>query len=242
MTGLSTASLPQRLYRITRAVDPRDFTAWDYIDPSQPGRWDDPRREYRLLYTADTVVGAFTEVLQDLRPQLTGTRTRALLDAVEDEENLDPRVPLSLDLNESVIERLRDRRVGELIPVSPSDRVVRILDPPSRSWLENKIRGDSVLSHAFEMVRIKNGDLIGSDYTLCRAASRLIWEEHRELVGIVAPSSELVDVKCFALFESNGGRTRAMLTAGFASPALHSTVRYDLDLALELMLAPAPRT
>jgi hypothetical protein len=97
VTGPSTAPLPQRLYRVTRALDPRDFTAWNHLDRAHPGRWDDPRREYRVLYTADTVVTAFTEVLQDLRPQLAGSRTRALLEAVEDEENTDRRVPLSLD-------------------------------------------------------------------------------------------------------------------------------------------------
>lgn len=226
----STTPLPQRLYRVTRALDPRDLTAWSYLERAQPGRWDDPRRQYRVLYTAESVVTAFTEVLQDLRPHLAGSRTRALLDAVADEDDIDRRVPLSLDLNESVIERLRDRRVGELIPVSPSDRVVRIIDAPSRTWLESQLGVN----------RIKNGDLIGSDYTLCRHASRLIWETRSDLAGIVAPSSELFEAECYALFEAHDGRTRAALTAGFACPALHSIVRDDLDVALEQMLGPVP--
>jgi hypothetical protein len=97
-----------------------------------------------------------------------------------------------------------------------------------------------VLGTIFDLKRIKNGDLIGSDYRLCRNASRFVWESGGDLAGIVAPSSELFDAECYALFEAQGGRTRAALTAGFGCPALHSTVRYDLDVALELMLGPVP--
>ena len=242
MTELSTTSLAQRLYRVTRALDPRDFPDWCYLDPSHPGRWDDPIREYRLLYTSASVAGAFTEVLQDLRPQLSASRTAALLAAVENDDDVDDR-SVAIELNQAVVERLRYRRVGEIIPASPSDRVARMLDAPSRTWLEEKIKGDPALAVVFRFERIKVGDLIGSNYLLCRNASRLIWQDESGVVGIVAPSSELYDADCYSLFEigANRNRPRASLTAGFGCPALHPTVRIDLNLALQLMLDPAAR-
>ena len=73
---------PAIVYRIHYGTDPLTLRDWsaatvkDRLGNETFGhRWDDPAREFRALDTSSTKVGAFIEVLQDLRPKLTEVNT-----------------------------------------------------------------------------------------------------------------------------------------------------------------------
>jgi hypothetical protein len=57
------ANIPERIFRLSRTLDPREFTPWRYIAANAPGRLDDPERKYRVLYFADSHLTAMLEVL-----------------------------------------------------------------------------------------------------------------------------------------------------------------------------------
>ena len=107
---MTTITLPSRLFRISTDVDPIKLTPWSYIVIKQPGRWDDPDNEYRVLYTADDEVGAYVEVLQDMRPNAAAKR---ILRSVT-ENGAFPSEP-KLTFVALARERLRDRYFSSLI-------------------------------------------------------------------------------------------------------------------------------
>ncbi len=55
------------LYRVARYVDPLDWPAWEFAGQN---RFDDPIREFRVLYTAERIYTCFIEILAPLRPDL----------------------------------------------------------------------------------------------------------------------------------------------------------------------------
>ncbi len=64
---LDTEAAPTTLYRVGNEPDPWDWPGWSYIGGE---RWDDPRREYRVLYASYDRVGALLEVFAKFRPGL----------------------------------------------------------------------------------------------------------------------------------------------------------------------------
>ena len=63
-----TSPEPQgALYRVGRAPDPLVYPPWEYVGGE---RYDDPLREYRVLYAAQQRRGAFLEVLAQFRTDL----------------------------------------------------------------------------------------------------------------------------------------------------------------------------
>lgn len=190
---------------------------------SDPGRWDDPHSEYRVLYTARDAVGALVEVLQDLRPQ---RNAKSLVDAVKDDDDLDRGQDLETEIKQSVVERLHHRRIGEIVPAAANVQCVRIVDATSRTWLENEL-GPSRIEKLLNRDRIKVGDLLGSDYRLPQLASRCAWTAVPETPGILTPSAERIETICCALFETahQSGATRAQIAAGHVKPALDPSMR-----------------
>lgn len=61
----ATAQVPGELFRVGRRPDVWRWTDWQYTGSE---RWDDPRGEFRVLYTSLSRLGAFLEVLAPLRP------------------------------------------------------------------------------------------------------------------------------------------------------------------------------
>jgi hypothetical protein len=55
------------LHRIARLPDPLAWPPWEVVGG---GRFDDPRREFRVLYAAAQRRGAFVETLAQFRPAL----------------------------------------------------------------------------------------------------------------------------------------------------------------------------
>jgi hypothetical protein len=60
------------LFRVGRRPDVWAWTDWAFAGATGifDGRWDDPRGRYRVLYTSDSRLGAFLEVLAPFRPDL----------------------------------------------------------------------------------------------------------------------------------------------------------------------------
>lgn len=75
----------QYVWRVGYAPDPWAWTPWEYADDEGRfgGRWDDQQGEFRTVYTADSLVGCFLELLAQFRPN---RGLLAELDEIEDDD------------------------------------------------------------------------------------------------------------------------------------------------------------
>lgn len=64
---------PGTVWRVGHAPDPWQWTPWQYAsdDGRFNGRWDDQNAQFRTLYTSDSLLGCFLELLAPLRPRDT---------------------------------------------------------------------------------------------------------------------------------------------------------------------------
>ncbi len=77
---------PGAVWRVGWGPDPWEWAPWEYAtEPGNlfPGRWDDQRGEFRTLYTADSLLGCFLEMLARFRPS---PAVHAGMDEVEDDD------------------------------------------------------------------------------------------------------------------------------------------------------------
>jgi hypothetical protein len=84
---------PSRLYRLNYGPEPlrlRDWAAASAVDrlgkQTFGNRWDDPERQFRSLYCADSPLGAIIESLQDLLPSPSAIATLSALQLEPGEE------------------------------------------------------------------------------------------------------------------------------------------------------------
>jgi hypothetical protein len=84
-TGFRVATGPGVVWRIGHAPDPWAWTPWEYAGDNGlfDGRWDDQLGKFRTVYTAQTLVGCFLEVLARLRPDAQLVRE---LDVIVDDD------------------------------------------------------------------------------------------------------------------------------------------------------------
>jgi hypothetical protein len=222
--ALQLCGIPDHIFRCFRGTDPLMLPPWDRLRQSTRGRWDDTGDEYRVLYCSSTKVGAFVEVLQDLRPDAS---TRAILDDIEGDDDRPEQSPVSV-----VADVLRNRRVSALLADQPEQRIVDVLAGASRSHIES----------AFGIGPTKIGDYIGYDRSLSRASSRLLFDENQR--GLAAPSAEHDGSHTLAIFErhSTSGtlrvdllpvETNLALTLGEEIKAAMSFLFGDVALATE---------
>lgn len=61
---------PGQVWRVGYAPDPWQWTPWEYAKDQGRfnGRWDDQNADFRTLYTADSLLGCFLELLASQRP------------------------------------------------------------------------------------------------------------------------------------------------------------------------------
>jgi len=197
--GPALIALPARVFRLSRSPDPLKLTSWEYIRQGARGRWDDTVEDYRVLYCSDSEVGAFVEVLQDLRQDATALE---MLEGIAgDDETESSRAVL-------VRVRLQNRWSGVLIPNQPEERVVDVHHGATRSFLESAL--GSVLID-LDYPTLKVGDAIGSNRHVSRMASRLFYDA--KLNGVRARSAEHAPSEMIALFETHpvSGRVRVGL-------------------------------
>ncbi len=184
---------PSRLFRLCRSADPTKLTDWQHLARSEPGRWADPDAQYRVLYTADSEVGAYVEVLQDLRPRVQAVD---IVECIEDDGEFGETL---FSVEEAARERLRQYLIASLM-TNVEDRIVECESSATRSEIEGRLFDE------FGERRLKTGDCSSGDYKLTRRVSRLIYTsldaEGRQFAGVVAASAEHQPTKCFAYFET----------------------------------------
>lgn len=61
---------PNHVWRVGYAPDPWAWASWDYAGDEGlfSGRWDDQQGEFRTIYTAESLLGCFLELLAHFRP------------------------------------------------------------------------------------------------------------------------------------------------------------------------------
>lgn len=176
--------LPEFVYRVCWGDNPLSLAPMDRIRKS-PGRFDDPKFEYRVHYTAETMVGAYIEVMAGLRPE---TSAMADYSAIDGDDDLRPM--------EQAIDELLETRSASLLIVPHRDELVDLTAARSRSQMEIHLG----------VANLKGGDFTASDYALSRAASRVLFEANR--AGLAIGSAEAgVDYRfnCYSVFEQSPG-------------------------------------
>lgn len=159
---------------------PRDLCGWQH-------RWDDPRRGYRTLYTAETTLTCLREVLADLRPN-----TKVLA------ELRDLFGPDASAIHDAGVVTVAFRSVRVLAPAwaVADESWARIDDDLTlRRGLEQEL---SALLVAHDMPFLDTTELRSRDRIVTQAVSRRIHD--RGFAGIVF-GSLLDSGRCWALFE-----------------------------------------
>lgn len=184
MRDLEGAKDPEGpLYRIGRLPDPLVFPPWEYAGG---GRFDDPKREFRTLYAAESRLEPFIELLAPFRPS--------------------PEVIAAL----GAVSNATDERFE--VGVIPSDwarkRCVRAFRlGPSQCWLDlRSLQTREALRYllAEDLVRLGLNDLDVSDTRgrrreLTQLISRFAYEAGYS--GLVYRSRFDDDICCWAIFE-----------------------------------------
>jgi hypothetical protein len=164
------------------AYVPREFCSWNH-------RFDDPRREYRTLYSADHQITCLREVLADLRPNATALAefARFFGDSAA--------IPAG-EISQAW------RRRHALAPASialDSGALVDLDDIPSR---ERLARQHARLLAAHGMRHLDISEVRSRSRPVTQAISRSLYDEGAAGVRF---RSNLDDQSCTALFE---GRSR----------------------------------
>lgn len=199
--SFAARAVPARLFRLSRYTDPTRFTEWRYLANAEPGRWADPEGEYRVLYTADSEVGAYVEILQDLRPRADALD---LLQSIDDDGQFGDVLG---SVEAAARKRLQQYYFAALTP-DPDDLIVDLEAPASRTEIESGLADDLAGR------RVKIGDFSSRDYGFTRRVSRYVFmalaDDGREYVGMAARSAEHPSTNCFTYFET-GRETNALV-------------------------------
>ena len=191
--SFATRAAPGRVFRLSRYADPTKLTEWRYLANAEPGRWADPEGEYRVLYTADSEIGAFVEVLQDLRPRQAALD---LVDTIEDDGEFGD---VLSSVEAAARERLRQYYFAALMPRA-DDLIVDLEHAASRTEVEQRLADD------LGGKRVKVGDFSAGDYGFTRRVSRLAYtsltNDDRPYAGVSARSAEHPPSHCYAYYET----------------------------------------
>ncbi|MFF2772843.1 RES domain-containing protein [Streptomyces bacillaris] len=108
--ALQVSGDPGDVWRVGFAPDPWQWTPWEYAKDEGRfnGRWDDQLAQFRTLYTSDTLLGCFLELLAQERPNDTAF---AELAEIEDDDNAATRFP-DPERGAVGLDWLGDRRYG----------------------------------------------------------------------------------------------------------------------------------
>lgn len=204
----SMTRLPSLAYRVCWGDDPLALAPMDRIRKS-PGRFDDPDFRYRVHYSADTMAGAYVEVLASLRANAAAMAAYA---AVDGPEELAP-------IEQAVYETLEPRSACLLI-VPHQDELVDIAHAQSRFDLETRLGVQG----------LKDGDFRGSSYDLPRRASRVIYDDNESGVAIMSAEGGVdYAFRCFAVFEEkpDAGTLRVQFVPRSVEAALNERIALE---------------
>jgi hypothetical protein len=190
--------------KLDASLDPRRLVPWVHVLANERGRWDDPLDKYRVLYTADSEVTAFIEVLVDLRPSIKTIHGLAAIDDADDglsEEDLAEEARLK---SQRAAQARLQLRYMALLTISTEHLLCDVMHGVARSELEQYLR--------FAPNTLKTGDFSIVNTKLTQSVSRFIYA--KEVVGIYGASSEAGNGYVVSLFETgeNTGVLRAAPT------------------------------
>lgn len=182
---------PTSWHRVGWREDPTDYLphegcSWEH-------RFDDPLREYRTLYCADSALTAIREVLADLRPN-------AIARAEFAQWQLAQGIPVD-ELSEParrVTDAWRDAHVLIEVEVETDGAVAEIDDVGLREELE---RTHSELLRAHGMEHLNISEIRSKNRAVTQAISRDLYEQGA--AGITFKSN-LDNGRCLVVFEGRG--------------------------------------
>jgi RES domain len=178
-------SPPDPLYRVARGLDPTSFPPREF---SGAGRFDDPRREFSVLYAAAQRRGAFVETLASFRPDVELiAEARRLASG-----GLDSTTPVAVAIPESYFRKL----IGRLRPAE-GQQWLDLRATETHHWLR------TVMAERLVALGIRGnfvwGDLLSSDHRITRAIARFAYD--RDYHGLVYRSSHDATLDCWAIFD-----------------------------------------
>jgi len=206
-----TIVIPSRLYRVSRVPDPAALPAWEYADDDRTfgNRWDDPHGRYRVLYTADSRIGALVETLQDFRPSLT---MLSRLSAIEHDDLELERDDTPVDSSSGIVPaRFFDERfAGELMLSADADSSSgRVVDVAHVDAIEALRKRLASLAVSLGINEISLATVVGelpetiaaNPRLLTQRISREIYGQPERFAGIAAPSSLGLPYTNYTIFE-----------------------------------------
>jgi hypothetical protein len=154
------------------------------------GRFDDPRREFRVLYAAGSRRGAFAETMAQFRPSVEFIASRRPVREAA-------RLLFPTDLEESVIpsDWYHRRAIGTL-QVAPKQSWLDLRSPHTREALRHEL---AELLVELEFVDLDVSGVVGPHRVLTQSIAR--WAYERDFVGIVYASRLDSRVTLWAIFE-----------------------------------------
>lgn len=208
---------------------PTDFPPHDVY--SWENRFDDPVKEYRTLYCAETSLTCIREVLADLRPNVEARAEFAqmqLAQGIPTNELMEPA--------RRVTERWRDEHVLIEVELEREGPMVDIDDVALRDEIE---RSHSDLLREHGMAHLDISEIRSKNRAVTKAISRDLYEQGA--AGLIFRSN-LDDCKCAVLFE---GRGRLELSAypvslGGRPPGVATGVRRVRTAALASYVTKRP--
>jgi hypothetical protein len=127
---LATTTDPGTVWRVGYAPDPWAWSDWAYATDNKlfNGRWDDEQGKFRTIYTAETLLGCFLEVLAQLRPDTNLTLELELIVDDDNAEELYPTTPTGVVGFEWLEDRMwaNGTQTGTYCYVTHSDSVATI--------------------------------------------------------------------------------------------------------------------
>jgi hypothetical protein len=190
---MTAVAVPALLWRIGHWPDP---LAWPPREASlrEPGRFDDPRQHYRVLYTAEQRPGCFIEATARFRPSIAALQQAGALLA------LPARIPANW---------LASRCIGRLRP-EPGQR---FLDVRALETLEVLRREFAPLLHGLGIADLDVSGVRGPNRAVTMAISRWAYDAGFQGVAYRSRFDDALD--CWAIFE--GARVQRI---GLTEPLL----------------------
>ena len=165
---------------------PHEVYSWE-------NRFDDPDKEYRTLYCAETAVTCIREVLADLRPNAVARAEFAqwqLAQGIPTDELMEPA--------RRVTEKWREEHVLIEVQLDCDGPLVDLDDVSLRDTLE-RAHNDLLREHG--MAHLDISDIRSKTRAVTKAISRDLYEQGA--AGLTFKSN-LDDCRCVVLFEGQG--------------------------------------
>lgn len=207
-------------YRVGRAPEPLAWPPFEHL--MWDGRFDDPDRVSRTLYLADSVFGAWVEVLARFRPDPLALDHLARVEGEAGDVPTNTGVPMGW---------LASRRV---VAAEVAGRVAEVGNAVTLRWLEARLR-DWLTDRRVETLGL--AEAVGADRELTQ---RVAWtlRLHGDAAIVSYPSRHGEDIRCYAVFESDGSRLTIDLVGEPVGPDLeahdgafmHALRHHDLSL------------